>query len=243
MGLFRKKKVEVSVPEPVKPKKMDMGNVKLKLNIRAMCLFEEISSKSVMDIADEMDVFQMLYACLVTNNEEWSNMSFDVFTLACQNEKLVKALIKEYTKIEGYLKQFRIATAKEGEEHEDEGASMKISDAAYTLIAKLGIDPHYVMYEMELWEFKHYFEVYEQMQKDELIDKRLWTYIQISPHIDHKKCKSPEKMLPFPWEKEGKKEKERDLEKNKAGIMGFLSKQKKKDGEGGPDNNTGTEGC
>lgn len=49
--------------------------------------------------------------------------------------------------------------------------------------------------------------------------------MNISPHIDTKKCKSPEQLLPFPWEKAAKQkkfDKEVDEVSKKLRELGIL---------------------
>ena len=67
---------------------------------------------------------------------------------------------------------------------------------------------------------------FAEMNKKESLEKdRLWTYRNISPHINTKKCKSPDKLLPFPWEIQEKKEKQiKELENNRFAIKNMIGK-------------------
>ena len=81
------------------------------------------------------------------------------------------------------------------------------------------------MYEMELWEIEPFFKWTEESQKDKWERERLWTYLNIMPHIDSKKCKSPDKLFPFPWEKEEHKKKaEQELKNNEYAIKNMIGK-------------------
>ena len=65
----------------------------------------------------------------------------------------------------------------------------------------------------------------ENKKKEELELDRMWTYLNMSPHIDTKKCKGPDKLFPFPWEKEEKKIKvNQELENNRLAIQNMIGK-------------------
>ena len=49
--------------------------------------------------------------------------------------------------------------------------------------------------------------------------------IKVLPHIDSKKCKSPEALVPFEWEKEARKKKaEQELKNNEYAIKNMIGK-------------------
>ena len=70
------------------------------------------------------------------------------------------------------------------------------------------------MYDMEEWEISYYYRMMRDMDRDRLTEERLWTYLTILPHVG-KKLGSPQKMLPFEWEKnENKRKAEEGLKNN-----------------------------
>ena len=90
-----------------------------------------------------------------------------------------------------------------------------MTDLATSLIIDYHMDAHYVMYEMNIWEIEPLYGAADAMVKRRYEEERLWAYIDIMPHIDGKKVKGPETLLPFPWEKDMKKKKiEKDLQNN-----------------------------
>ena len=92
------------------------------------------------------------------------------------------------------------------------------------------MDPHYVMYELQLWELSGIFQAIETQSKSEMEDKRFWSYLQIMPHVDSKKLKKPSDLLPFPWEKENRDKKlKQEFEDKSVSIAAFLNKQKDKE--------------
>ena len=81
------------------------------------------------------------------------------------------------------------------------------------------------MYEMELWEIQPYLNAADIQRKAELVEKRFWTYLTIAPHIDGKKIRKPEDLVPFEWEK--KSNKPMDLGVTTEAAVNFLMKRKK----------------
>ena len=65
------------------------------------------------------------------------------------------------------------------------------------------------------------------MRKMDLLDKRFWTYMQIMPHIDTTKVKSPEKLFQFNWEKDENNDKiKKDLDEKTKAIKQFFEHQR-----------------
>ena len=61
-----------------------------------------------------------------------------------------------------------------------------MTEAISGLIVRMGLDPHYVMFEMDEWEISKYYEMMQQMDRDRLSEERLWTYLQVLPHVGKK---------------------------------------------------------
>ena len=100
-----------------------------------------------------------------------------------------------------------------------------ITDYATSLIIDYGVDAHYVMYEMKLWEIPLFFEAVSTKMMRDMEQKRFWTYLNIMPHIDTKKCKSPEALLPFKWEKGKRQERaEQNLKNNLYAVKHTIGK-------------------
>ena len=115
------------------------------------------------------------------------------------------------------------------EEGKDDKFTMEqthtMTDFATSLVIDYGMDARYVMYDMDIWELQEYYEAVNTHIKRQMEYDRFWTYIQVMPHIDSKKCKSPDKLVPFDWEKEEKKIKQnKELENNRFAIQNMIGK-------------------
>lgn len=222
MGLFRfwnkRKKKEVA------PIRKDYQDLKIVLNMKTLLLYEQMGKKSFYTITEE-DFTTLIYCSLVINND--IKMTLKRFKLVMTNEKIANVLVKKCAEELDFITQFGAKDKETGCENAD-GAGY-ISDVINTLILQYNVDINYVMNEMKLWELAPMAKAMEQKSKADMTEKRFWTYMQILPHIDGKKIKSPEKLLPFPWEKEQQKQDSiRFMEENKEAIKAFFQKAKEK---------------
>lgn len=204
-----------------------MDKRELAFNFKAIMMFEKLSGVSYFDLTDENYVF-LIYAMYMVKHPYTYMQFMDFIKIFGNNKKVTKQMITEFGEYMEYLKQYSDTTPKTEEKDEgetEEKTKQTITDIVAYLITSCGIDPHYVMYEMELWEIEPYMKCAERKKKEELESERLWTYLNISPHIDTKKCKSPEKLIPFPWEKEEQKIKQnQELENNRFAITNMIGK-------------------
>lgn len=222
--LFKKKSTEV---ENVisKPKRLKMDDVNFKFNIKSICYFETLTDKSFFEITDE-DIFDMLYSIYMVNNPD-KMLKRETFMNIIQRRDILIWMINEYSKFSEIISQFKIPEQDNKSDNiiSDDTRKIRISDYVSTLIIEHGVDPHYIYYEMDIWEIPILFEAIDTKIKKELTDKRFWTYMSISPHIDTKKCKSPDALIPFEWEKENKKKnRELELKNNAFAIKNMLGK-------------------
>lgn len=202
---------------------MDFNKYKIVLNAKSLCLFEHMTGKSFFKLEQE-DLLKLMYCIVVVNNPELC-MTYPVFEILCQDKKVMKWLVRRYEEIMEFEAQFKLkeetpqADNAENKEDDEEEVEYSIAAMAGTLIVEYGLDPDYVMYRMGIWELNNLFKAAETKKRNELTEQRLWTFLQISPHIDLKKIKTPEKLLPFPWEKGmAKKRAENDLKKKATQI-------------------------
>ena len=220
--LFKKEEnVDIKVV-PAKPK-MDLSEIKFHLNIKSICYFERFTGKSFYAF-DEEDIMKLLYSIFIVNNPKY-NISFDAFNYLLKVPEISKYLSNNFVNCTNIMQQLPVVLNGATSGGNNEMPDAKIQDFVVALITDYGLDAHYVMYEMDLWELTDFFNAIESNTKKEMLDKRFWTYLQIMPHIDTKKCKSPEELLPFEWEKETiKKRKEDDLNKNMYAIKNMIGK-------------------
>lgn len=210
------KKEEIKVVEPQK-NKMDLSQYKMGLNIKAICYFEKITGKSFFGFGEE-DIMHLLYACFLINNPE-TKISFNVFMGIMQNEQIAKWASSQFQDALGIIQQFNKSIEGQREEKFSMDQTSTMTDFATSLIIDYGMDAKYVMYDMDIWEIEEYFEAVNTRIKREMELERFWTYIKVLPHIDGKKCKSPEALVPFDWEKDAKKKRnEENLKNNEYAI-------------------------
>ena len=219
-ALFKKK--EIKVVEPHK-NKMDLSKYKINLNVKSICYFEKITGKSFFSFSEE-DVMYLLYACFLINNPE-TKISYSVFMGIMQNEQIAKWASSQFQDALSLIHQFTKSIDKHKEEKLSIGQTSTMTDFATSLIIDYGMDAKYVMYEMDIWEIEEYFEAANTHIKREMEMERFWTYFKVLPHIDSRKCKSPEALIPFEWEKEERKKKaEQELKNNEYAIKNMIGK-------------------
>lgn len=224
------KKEEIKVVEPQK-NKMDLSQYKMGLNIKAICYFEKITGKSFFGFGEE-DIMHLLYACFLINNPE-TKISFKVFMGIMQNEQIAKWASTQFQDALGIIQQFNKSIEGQKEDKFSMDQTSTMTDFATSLIIDYGMDAKYVMYDMDIWEIEEYFEAVNTRIKREMELERFWTYIKVLPHIDGKKCKSPEALVPFDWEKDAKKKRnEENLKNNEYAIKHTIGRSIFGDKEG-----------
>lgn len=221
-SLFKKEKEEIKVIEPER-NKMDLSQYKMRLNVKSICYFEKITGRSFFKFTDE-DVMYLLYATFLTNNPE-TKITYKTFLGIMGNEQIAKWAVSQFEDAISIIEQFNDNVEDNKEEKFSMEQTNTMTDFATSLIIDYGMDVNYVMYDMNLWEIEKYFEAVNNHIKRDMEMERFWTYLKILPHIDGKKCKSPEAFLPFDWEKDNKKKKaEKDLENNKNAINKIIGR-------------------
>lgn len=202
-----------------------MDKRELAFNFKAIMMFEKLSGVSYFDLSEDNYVY-LIYAMYIVNHPYSYMPLMDFINIFGQNRKVTKQMLTEFTEYMEYMKQYSDNVVTEQNEGDGEVKEKQtITNIASFLIVSCGLDPHYVLYEMELWEIEPYMKCAEKDKKEELERERLWSYLNISPHIDTKKCKSPDKLISFPWEVEEKKIKQnKELENNRFAIMNMIGK-------------------
>ena len=204
----------------------DFKDIKLKITLRSIILFEKMVGHSFFDLREE-ETPQLIY-CVVRANNKF-NYAFNVFMGMFENKKFSEIVITEFTNIFELMQQLmpKNIEQQKGGEQQEEKESVMVSDLASRLIAVVGLDAHYVMDEMELWEIEGIFNAFEQKERNRLEANRLWTYFTLLPNITKKNFK-PSDMIKFPWEKsEQEKAVQSDFKRHEAIIRGVLGMRKK----------------
>lgn len=200
---------------------MDYKDFKIDMNMKTLMLYEEMSGKSFYEVS--IDDFEMLvYCAVVVNNQQ--NLTFSQFQLVMKNQKISRVLYEKCQRELDFITQFQ---REQKDKKEEKGETGRITDIINTLILQYNVDVNYVMKDMKLWELSPLVKAMDDKTKADMVDKRFWTYMNILPHIDGRKIKSPEKLLPFPWETEAKKQDSiKFMEDNQDAIKAFFNKNK-----------------
>jgi hypothetical protein len=208
---------------------MDFSEYKFNLNIKACCYYEQLSGKSFFQCNTKEDVLNLVYAILTTSNENLK-ITFPVFVSMLENKKVSRWVAEQYKKVMAVAQQLQIHKEDQeaSEEKEQSGDVMTMMKIASSLIVQHHVDAHYVMYDMALWEIMPFLDMADNVRKQELVDKRFWTFLTISPHIDGKKVKEPEDIVKFDFEKGQKERRQEKFEKDAPAAMAFLLKAAKK---------------
>lgn len=210
--------------------KKDYQDFKLKINMKTILLYEEMSGKSFYEVGGE-DIMLLIYCALVVNND--LSITKNHFDIIMKNEKIARELMAKCQSELDFIQQFIKTDNKVKQETEEVEKDNKVSNVVNMILLQNNLDMNYVMYEMRLWELAPLIKSIEEKTKAEMVEKRFWAYLNICPHIDSKKIKGPEDILPFPWEKDNKKEAAmKFIETNNEAIKAFFNKNKKEDGEG-----------
>lgn len=210
--------------------KKDYQDFKLKINMKTILLYEEMSDKSFYEVGGE-DIMLLIYCALVVNND--LSITKNHFDIIMKNEKIARELMTKCQSELDFIQQFIKTDNKVKQETEEVEKDNKVSNVVNMILLQNNLDMNYVMYEMRLWELTPLIKAIEEKTKADMVEKRFWAYLNICPHIDSKKIKGPEDILPFPWEKDNKKEAAmKFIETNNDAIKAFFNKNKKEDGEG-----------
>lgn len=236
---FSLKKMRLFKKKEKKQAHTDFSKYKIKICGKVMCAYESMTGKPFLKIETDEDIRYLFYCSLVVNNEEFETLEYDVFEYLLHDQEVVDWLSAEYIKIGKYLAQFKAGIGdfdEDGLDKEDgkkeETKVFYMLEAITGLIVKMGMDPHYVMYDMAEWEISYYYRMMQEQERNRLTEERLWTYLQVLPHVG-KGLSSPDKLLPFPWENPKKKIEDK-MNKDTAAAVAFLGGKKNAEQ---PDNN------
>ncbi|MDR2057636.1 MAG: hypothetical protein LBP83_05035 [Dysgonamonadaceae bacterium] len=194
----------------------------MKLTIRAIIKWEQLNRKpfASMNYADANDIASLFYTC--TQSDE-AGISLSEFKKNLTDESL-KEMIKNFEKQTAIASQFQAVSKKKIEESKDSDP-VYIKDLVPALVMN-GLDVHFALDEMELYDIPIYLKAYDQKIRRELESSRLWAFIQVSPHLS-KKIKTPKDLYPFGWEIEEQKEQSKEeLEKGMSVFEAFMNSGK-----------------
>lgn len=191
--------------------------MKAKLNLQAIRVAERLLKKPFgeFDLTDEETVLTLMYAMVSENNDEV--MTFDQFKSILDMGKIGMKVQRAVSDEMAYIDQFK-------EEVSDKEEKVPYMGDLAALLIAFGLDAHFVLYEMKLFEIGDYIKAIDEHKKEQMERDRLWTFYTVMPHVDLKKIKSPQDLMPFPWEREQlEKDALEQLEKDKDMFNKFFN--------------------
>lgn len=199
---------------------------KLRISIRACCMFEALAKKSFYKCNADDSV--LLAYAVYCSSPDTDKVSMDVFQRLLENERFSQWIINSIQANEAFEGQF--SGDKENDREDGEEEPM-ISDIAGMMIAE-GMSPEYVMDKMSLWEMRMMVKGIEERKKERYTMERLWTYLGILPQLSKegaRKLKTPDKLFQFPWEIEDRKKKnDKEFDEIKDKMLAFFNDQEAK---------------
>lgn len=177
-------------------------------------MYEKMTGKAFGNLVEEEEIKKFMYCVFVCSTD--IKISYPVFLDMLESKKFSRQIESEFKRIMEYTYQF--SSNEKIEKHssvDTDEQDLSMTDYVNTLIVEYCVDADYVMNKMDIWELEGMYNAATSKVQNTMVDKRLWAYIQMLPNLDKKnKNMTPEKFLPFPWEKENiKKKQEKELEK------------------------------
>lgn len=186
------------------------NNHNIRFCLKAIIIWEALTGRaySRIELQEEEQVKALLYAMyLAADNKP---ISQEIFEMSLQSQHIAHNLVDEAVqaitlnqRLSENISTIAIPSSKKSNQ-EEEQEPQPLSPLIARLIIEGGIDAHYVLYQMSLWELPLYLNALAEQRQENIERERLWCYLNLSPHIDHKKVKSPQDLLPLPHEQRQK---------------------------------------
>lgn len=174
------------------------------MKIKTIIRWEQLLGKafSLIDMDNEEEMVALLYCRAIC--EKGVRCSLRVYTSTTTNYALFSTQIESLKDELSIMNQFIASNV--GDSNNEDSDNVRISDIVPMLIMA-GLNAHYAMNEMELYDIPMYLSAYENKRRELMEDRRLWTYLTILPHIDASKMTNGAKdLITFPWEDNSQKE-------------------------------------
>lgn len=174
------------------------------ITVRDLLRYERLLGRSI--FADEPDGATLIYcttpeAYTRYTLEEWSRTTLGASAFMAEEAKeLARELsaLQQYSKVE--------ARDERSEVREEPTANSQqpraLTDVVTELLTEGVVPADYLLERAELWELTIYIEATQRKRQQRLERERLWSYMGLLPHIDSKKIKRPEDLIPFAWDEE-----------------------------------------
>ena len=171
--------------------KLNNPTANLKLTVKAICMYEKLSGNSFLDFdLNPSDSLMLAYCILVSHPENKITSTYQEILPVLSNDKVLEPIAMAIRKELEFSNQFVVKkeAAVSGEQKNEEKHKC-ISDIVPVLVSDCGLSIEYVMNEMNYNDIESFLEYRESKHQNELEEKRLFTWMMTSPHLDPKKSK------------------------------------------------------
>jgi hypothetical protein len=191
----------------------------MRLTMKAIIRWEQLNKKpfSQLDYSSEDEIISLFYVC---DQSTEIKVSLDEFREGLQEQE-AKKMVKDFERQTFLASQFQSVSKKKSKEAKasEDSNPIYIKEIVPMLVMS-GLDVYFALNEMELCDLPIFLQAYDQKVKDKLTAQRLWTFMQLSPHLE--KGTTPKDIHPFSWEMEEERISEEDMEKGKNEFATFL---------------------
>ena len=174
------------------------------ITVRDLLRYERLLGRSI--FADEPDGATLIYcttpeAYTRYTLEEWSRTTLGASAfMAKEAKELARELsaLQQYSGLEA--RDERLEVREEPTANSQQPRAL--TDVVTELLTESVVPADYLLERAELWELTIYIEATQRKRQQRLERERLWSYMGLLPHIDSKKIKRPEDLIPFAWDEE-----------------------------------------
>lgn len=202
--------------------KSDTNGFAIKMTIKSVIRWEQLNQKTFSDINynDEAEIVSLFYVC--SPSREYTSFKEFRETLKVRE---IKRMIKDFQNQTAITAQFQTinqVTPKTAKEEQTPQSKIFIKDVVATLIMH-GLDASFALNEMDLCDLPLFQNAMDKKTKDQLTTQRLWTFLQLSPHLE--KGTKPEDIQSFAWEEiEDEILSKEEIEQSKEEYVSFLNR-------------------
>ena len=189
----------------------------MRLTMKAIIRWEQLNKKpfSLLDYSNEDEIISLFYVC---DQSTEIKVSLDEFREGLKEEE-AKKMVKDFERQTFLAAQFQTVSKRKESKASDDSNPIYIKEIVPMLVMN-GLDVYFALNEMELCDLPIFLAAYDQKVKDKLTAQRLWTFMQLSPHLE--KGTTPKDIHPFSWEMEEEIISEEDMEKAKNEFATLL---------------------
>ncbi len=168
------------------------------ITVRDLLRYERLLGRSI--FSDEPDGATLIYcttpeAYTRYTLDEWSRTTLGASAFMAEE---AKELARELSALQQYS---GLDTRDERLEVREERSEVRtLTDVVTELLTEGVVPADYLLERAELWELTIYIDATQRKRQQRLERERLWSYMGLLPHIDSKKIKRPEDLLPFSWD-------------------------------------------